>query len=104
MGIPPLVVAAFCILTKELLFRITRAVGQRTRQPVLFAAAKHHRSDAMSSLAAAVGAGGVLVGLPIADTIVRSASRRRSPSSPALLAAVMISRSTVAAASVPAAT
>jgi len=69
MGIPPLVVAAFCILTKELLFRITRAVGQRTRQPVLFAAAKHHRSDAMSSLAAAVGAGGVLVGLPIADTI-----------------------------------
>ena len=69
MGIPPLVVAAFCIITKELLFRITRAVGQRTRQPVLFAAAKHHRSDAMSSLAAAVGAGGVLVGLPIADTI-----------------------------------
>ena len=36
---------------------------------MLLASAKHHRSDAMSSLAAAVGAGGVLVGLPVADTV-----------------------------------
>ena len=49
--------------------RITRAVGQRTRQAVLMASAKHHRADAMSSLAAAMGAVGVLVGVPIADTL-----------------------------------
>jgi len=69
LGTPPLLVALVCIGTKEVLFRVTRAVGRRTRQQVLIASAKHHRSDAMSSFAAAIGSGGVLLGLPIADTI-----------------------------------
>jgi len=69
MGVPPLLVALVAISAKELLFRVTRAVGLRTRQAVLLASAKHHRADALSSLAAAVGAAGVLLGVPIADTI-----------------------------------
>ena len=69
LGTPPLLVAAVAICAKEALYRITYRVGLRTKQAVLLASAKHHRSDAMSSLAAAVGAGGVLVGLPEADMI-----------------------------------
>ena len=69
LGTPPLLVALVAVATKEALFRITRAVGQRTQQAVLMASAKHHRADAMSSLAAAMGAVGVLVGVPIADTL-----------------------------------
>lgn len=73
LGTPPLLVAIVAIACKEALFRITRAVARRTRQQVLLASAKHHRSDAMSSLAAAVGAVGVLVGLPLADTLAAAA-------------------------------
>ena len=69
LGTPPLLVALVAIACKEALFRITRGVARRTRQQVLLASAKHHRSDAMSSLAAAVGAVGVLVGLPLIDNL-----------------------------------
>eukprot|EP00966_Prymnesium_polylepis_P257723 5953936-Prymnesium_polylepis.1 len=69
LGTPPLLVALVAITCKEMLYRVTRAVGRRTRQAVLLASAKHHRSDAMSSLAAGVGAVGVLAGLPLADTL-----------------------------------
>jgi len=69
LGVPPLLVAVVAIGSKEGLYRITRAVGQRTQQAVLIASAKHHRSDAITSLAAALGAAGVLVGWPIADTL-----------------------------------
>ena len=73
LGTPPLLVALVAIACKEALFRVTRTVALRTRQQVLLASAKHHRSDAMSSLAAAVGAAGVLVGLPLADTLAAAA-------------------------------
>jgi len=73
LGTPPLLVAAVAIASKEALFRITRAVGRRTQQAVLLASAKHHRSDAMSSLAAAAGAAGVLLGLPLADNVAAAA-------------------------------
>ena len=73
LGIPPLIVAVVAITAKELLFRVTREVGVRTRQSVLLASAKHHRADAMSSLAAAVGAAGALIGLPVADTLAAGA-------------------------------
>ena len=69
LGTPPLLVALVAIACKEALFRITRGGARRTRQQVLLASAKHHRSDAMSSLAAAVGAVGVLVGLPLVDNL-----------------------------------
>ena len=63
-----MLVAFVCIGSKEALFRLTRRVSIRVRSAVLLASAKHHRQDAMSSLAAAVGTCGMLVGIPIADT------------------------------------
>lgn len=70
VGVPPLLVAVVAITAKELMYRVTHAVGLRTRQAVLMASAKHHRADAMSSLAAAIGAVGVLIGFPITDLIM----------------------------------
>lgn len=64
-----LVVALICCGAKELLFRITAVVGKTHGSAVLTAAAKHHRSDALSSVAAAVGSCGVLLGFPVADAL-----------------------------------
>ena len=64
-----LIVCVVSIVAKELLFRATYAVGERARSPSLVANAHHHRSDAMSSVAAAVGAGGALAGLAAADSL-----------------------------------
>lgn len=61
--------AALSIGTKELLYWITRAVGKRQRSRVLMANAWHHRSDALSSVAAFVGIGGALYGFPVLDPI-----------------------------------
>jgi divalent metal cation (Fe/Co/Zn/Cd) transporter len=69
LGTPPLLVAVVAISAKEFLFRLTLSVGRRTHQAVLLASAKHHRSDAMSSLAAAIGSAGVLAGVPALDTL-----------------------------------
>jgi len=69
MGTPPLLVAVVAIAAKECLYRVTRAVGRRSSSRVLIASANHHRSDAISSLAAAIGSGGVLLGWPVADTL-----------------------------------
>jgi cation diffusion facilitator family transporter len=49
-----LVAALASIVTKEILFHWTRAVGRRTRSQALEANAWHHRSDALSSIPAAV--------------------------------------------------
>jgi len=43
------------IVSKELLFRATDAVGRRLNSPVVRANAKHHRSDVWSSVVALVG-------------------------------------------------
>jgi cation diffusion facilitator family transporter len=42
------------IITKEILYRWTVAVGRRTKSPAVIANAWHHRSDALSSIPAAV--------------------------------------------------
>ena len=55
------------IASKEWLFRITHAVGQRAQSPSTIANAYHHRSDAMSSIAAALGMGGGLFGFGMID-------------------------------------
>jgi len=49
---------------KELMFRWTRHVGRKTSNVSLMANAWHHRGDAMTSVAAAVGLAGVLFGGP----------------------------------------
>ncbi len=58
----PFITAILSIGVKEWLFRITHRVAQYHHDMLLEANAWHHRSDAFSSLAAAIGLGGVLIG------------------------------------------
>jgi cation diffusion facilitator family transporter len=60
----PLAMAIFGIPVKEVLFRITRLAGLREEDSSLVANAWHHRTDAFSSVAAAAGLAGVLIGGP----------------------------------------
>ena len=64
LGVPralALWVALLSILIKELMFRYTDKKGRELSSPALSANAWHHRSDALSSIAAAVGIGGSLL-------------------------------------------
>ena len=61
--------AAVSIIVKELMFRYTHKVGEETNNQALIADAWHHRSDAISSVAAAVGILGANMGYPILDPI-----------------------------------
>jgi cation diffusion facilitator family transporter len=54
-------VALLSILIKEIMFRITEKKGRELSSPALKANAWHHRSDALSSIAAAIGIGGALI-------------------------------------------
>lgn len=53
--------ALISILVKEVLFRYTRRKGETILSQALTANAWHHRSDAFSSVAAAIGIGGALL-------------------------------------------
>jgi len=48
-------VIIFSIIAKEILFHTTRLVGKKIKSEVLIANAWHHRSDALSSVAALIG-------------------------------------------------
>ncbi|QPJ61906.1 MAG: cation transporter [Candidatus Nitronauta litoralis] len=61
--------AFISILIKEWLFRYTRQIGEEENSPTLIANAWHHRSDALSSIAALVGIGGAIAGYPIMDPL-----------------------------------
>ena len=50
-----LVAAAVSIAAKEWLYRVTRKVAIESHSPALYANAWHHRSDALSSVAVAIG-------------------------------------------------
>lgn len=63
------VAAVFSIIINEILFRYTRTVGEEINSPSIVANAWHHRSDAISSVAALVGIGGAMAGYPIMDPI-----------------------------------
>ena len=60
-GVLALWAALLSILVKELLFRYTLAVGRKEDSPAVVANAWHHRSDALSSIGAAIGIGGALL-------------------------------------------
>lgn len=60
----PFWVAVASILLKEVLFWITRTVGRSTRNRAVIANAWHHRTDSFSSVAAAAGIAGTLLGGP----------------------------------------
>ena len=68
-GISALWMAGIAIVTKECLFHLTRVVSKRTRSRILLANAWHHRSDAISSVAALIGIGGSQLGIPLMDPI-----------------------------------
>lgn len=62
-------VAALSILVKELLYRYTVKIGKEINSKGLIADAHHHRSDALSSVAALIGAAGARLGYPILDPV-----------------------------------
>jgi cation diffusion facilitator family transporter len=57
------------IFIKEWLFRYTRSVGKKLNSSILLANAWHHRSDAISSIAALIGIIGSMIGFPVLDPI-----------------------------------
>ena len=60
----PLSLAIASVPIKEFLYQITRWVGRRTHNISLLANAWHHRTDAVTSLAATAGLAGVAIGGP----------------------------------------
>lgn len=56
-----LVVALISIVVKEILYRWTARVGREVRSPALVANAWHHRSDAISSIPAAIAVAVTLI-------------------------------------------
>jgi cation diffusion facilitator family transporter len=61
--------ALFSILVNEGIFHYTRRVGEKTNSPAIIANAWHHRSDAISSVAALIGILGAHFGYPIMDPL-----------------------------------
>ncbi len=55
-----LAAAAVSIVTKEILFRYTKRVGQKIESQAVIANAWHHRSDALSSIGTLIGIGGAI--------------------------------------------
>ncbi|MBQ6310703.1 MAG: cation transporter [Bacteroidales bacterium] len=53
--------ALISIAVKEILYRYTAAKGCKLNAPVVVANAWHHRSDALSSIGAAIGIGGAII-------------------------------------------
>lgn len=53
--------ALISIVVKEILYRYTVAQGRALESPAVVANAWHHRSDALSSIGAAIGIGGALL-------------------------------------------
>ncbi|MBP5566412.1 MAG: cation transporter [Bacteroidales bacterium] len=60
-GMLALWAAILSIIVKEVLFRYTVAKGKALESPAVVANAWHHRSDALSSIAAAIGIGGAIL-------------------------------------------
>ena len=60
-GMLALWAALLSIVIKEILFRYTLKVGKKNNSPAVIANAWHHRSDALSSIGAAIGIGGALL-------------------------------------------
>ncbi|MEF9991051.1 MAG: cation diffusion facilitator family transporter [Romboutsia sp.] len=65
----PLIVSVISVAIKEYQYRITIKVANKINSPSLKADAWHHRSDALSSVAAFIGIGGSLLGFKALDPI-----------------------------------
>ena len=64
-----LVVAIISIVSKELLYRITKKVAVKSHSSALYANAWHHRSDALSSIAVLIGFVSLKFGFGYGDQI-----------------------------------
>jgi cation diffusion facilitator family transporter len=62
-----LLVAAISVVSKEIIFHITRNVSRITNSAALYANAWHHRSDSLSSVAVLIGGAASLLGWGYAD-------------------------------------
>lgn len=60
-GMLALWAALISIIVKEILFRYTAAKGRKLNSQAMVANAWHHRSDALSSIGAAIGIGGAIL-------------------------------------------
>ena len=65
----PLIVSVISVLIKEYQYRITIKVANKINSPALKADAWHHRSDALSSIAAFIGIGGSMLGFKALDPL-----------------------------------
>ncbi len=65
----PLIVSVISISIKEYQYRITIKVAKKINSPSLKADAWHHRSDALSSIAAFIGIGGSMLGFKALDPL-----------------------------------
>lgn len=64
---PALAMAAASVVIKEAMARYTDSAARLNHSPALRTNAAHHRSDALSSVAAVVGIGGAMAGLEFLD-------------------------------------
>ncbi|MFW6006828.1 MAG: cation diffusion facilitator family transporter [Halanaerobiales bacterium] len=64
-----LIVAFISIITKEGLYHYTLKMGKKMNNKALIADANHHRSDALSSIAALIGILGSRIGVPVLDPL-----------------------------------
>ncbi|MGB2907831.1 MAG: cation diffusion facilitator family transporter [Candidatus Aminicenantaceae bacterium] len=62
-----LVIASMSVISKEVIFQLTRTVAKKTHSASLYANAWHHRSDALSSIAVLAGGIAGLLGWAMAD-------------------------------------
>lgn len=60
-GIIALLAAFISILAKEVLFRYTKAIGEKINSSAVIANGWHHRSDAFSSIGTLIGIGGAVI-------------------------------------------
>ena len=66
-GFLVLAVAAISVISKEIIFHITRKISRITQSAALYANAWHHRSDSFSSMAVLIGGAASLLGWGYAD-------------------------------------
>jgi cation diffusion facilitator family transporter len=66
-GFIMLAVAAISVVSKEIIFHITRKISRETHSAALYANAWHHRSDSFSSMAVLIGGAASLLGWGYAD-------------------------------------
>ena len=64
-----LIAAVISLVSKEVMFQYTYRLGKKLNAKALIANAWHHRSDAISSIAALVGIGGAMLGWPVMDPL-----------------------------------